>query len=74
MLVRGTNDRLSDDQPEEPQAGLIGPPLETFAAGRTDAARPIWERVLEMASRFNDRATAEAAQARLQPGDTPGLR
>ena len=36
------------------------------AAGKRSEARPVWEKVLAMAERYDDRATAATAQARLE--------
>lgn len=44
------------------------------AAGRPDDARPMWEKVVEMASGYGDRQTADAARARLQQPDAGARR
>jgi len=36
------------------------------AAGKRSEARPVWEKVLAMAERYDDRATAATARARLE--------
>ena len=38
------------------------------AAGKKDEARPLWEKVLQMADRYNDQSTARTARDRLAPG------
>jgi tetratricopeptide (TPR) repeat protein len=42
-------------------------------AGRRDEARPIWERVLRMAEKYDDRQVLEAARARLADPMAAGL-
>ena len=42
-------------------------------AGRKDEAQPIWERVLRMAERYNDRSVIDTARARLADPMTLGL-
>ena len=37
------------------------------AAGKGDEARPLWEKVLEMANQYHDEGTARTARARLSP-------
>jgi len=36
------------------------------AAGKRSEARPVWEKVLAMAERYDDRATAATARTRLE--------
>jgi tetratricopeptide (TPR) repeat protein len=40
------------------------------AAGKKDEARPLWEKVVQMADRYNDQSTARTARARLDPGSS----
>jgi tetratricopeptide (TPR) repeat protein len=44
--------------------------LALDATGQTEAARPIWERVLTMATAANDRQTADTARAHLGSEET----
>ena len=40
------------------------------ASGKKDLARPLWEKVAQMAAQYNDQNTARTARARLDPGSS----